>query len=128
MNETSYRSVCAYADLWLAEERPWAEPIGRAMQGCERNAVYIVCDWSGCVLYVGSVSRGEGAARQRMIEHLRDTDRTLRWSTVWTIPLRNEIPLSRLRRIEGLVGRHLCPTESKSLPSLKASLTGRSSD
>jgi hypothetical protein len=40
---------------------------------------------------------------------LHDAERTLSWATVWVIPLRADTPVQEVRRIEGLVGRAVCP-------------------
>ena len=77
------------------------------------TGVYIVCDWAGDILYVGSTTCG---VKARMIEHLRDLDRTLTWATVWVVPLRDTTPIATVRRIEGLVGRSLRPAHSRALP------------
>jgi hypothetical protein len=79
------------------------------------TGVYIVCDWAGEVLYVGSTTCG---VKARVIEHLRDVDRTLTWATIWVVPLLDTTPLATVRRIEGLVGRSLRPTHSRALPAI----------
>lgn len=79
------------------------------------TGVYIVCNWAGGVLYVGSTTCG---VKARVIEHLRDVDRTLAWATVWVVPLLDATPVATVRRIEGLIGRALRPAQSRGLPTV----------
>jgi hypothetical protein len=80
-----------------------------------RVGVYIVCDWAGSVLYVGSTTCG---VKSRVLAHLRDVDRTLRWSSVWVVPLVDRTPTKTVRRIEGLVGHALLPRQARVLPAI----------
>jgi Uri superfamily endonuclease len=80
-----------------------------------RAGVYIVCDWAGAILYVGSTTCG---VRNRVICHLRDVDRTLDWATVWVVPLAEDTPAGAVRRVEGLIGRSLRPRQTKLLPAV----------
>lgn len=79
------------------------------------KGVYIVCDWAGIVLYVGSTTCG---VKARVTEHLSDVERTLTWSSVWVVPLQDITPPATVRRIEGLVGRALRPVQSRVLPAV----------
>src|SRR4051812_30572554 len=113
MTEDRYRSACAFAGRWLAAARPWPEPAGHGMMTTANVGVYIICDWAGRVVYVGSTTCG---IKARVAAHLRDVDHTLAWTTVWTVPLRDDTPAAAVRRIEGLIGRALRPTETRVLP------------
>lgn len=113
MTESLYRSACAFAGRWLATARPWPEPAGHAMTTTALAGVYVVCDWAGAILYVGSTRCG---VRNRVIGHMRDVDRTLLWATVWVIPLADATPSATVRRIEGLIGRALRPSQTRQLP------------
>jgi hypothetical protein len=113
MRADQYRAAAALADAALL--RPRARPqLADRVTGNERNAVYVVCDRTGKVRYVGStVGR---PARARLAEHLGDTHRTREWHEVWVIPLRASTPTAAVRHIEGQVGRFLRPSDSRHLP------------
>ncbi len=113
MGPERYRSAAALAGPHLLRARAVPQPVG-AVLGAERNAVYVVCDRSGVVRYVGStVGR---AARARLAEHLADSYRTRLWHEVWVIPLRASTPAAAVRGTEGRVGRYLRPTDTRCLP------------
>jgi hypothetical protein len=115
MNADLYWSACAFAGRWLAAAQPWSEPIGRQMTTTAVQGVYIVCNWAGDVLYVGSTICG---VKARVISHLRNVDRTLMWTTVWVVPLLDVTPPQTVRRIEGLIGRALRPVQTLALPAV----------
>lgn len=115
MTEDLYWSACAFAGRWLAIARPWPEPAGSRMGTTSMKGIYIVCDWSGAVLYVGSTTCG---VKARVVQHMHDVDRTLGWASVWVIPLLDSTPLATVRRIEGLIGRSLRPSKSRALPMI----------
>jgi hypothetical protein len=79
--------------------------------------VYIICDRTGAIRYVGSTAGRP--ARARIIEHLNDVDRTREWHEAWVIPLRASTPEEMVRGIEGRVGRFLRPRDSHCLPRSK---------
>jgi hypothetical protein len=110
-----YLSACAFAGRWLVTARPWPEPAGHQMVMTDMRGVYIICDWAGTVVYVGSTT---GGVKARVLAHLRDVDRTLHWTSVWAIPLLESTPLVTVRRIEGLIGRSLRPSQSLALPQI----------
>lgn len=115
MNADRYRSACAFAGRWLAAAQPWPEPAGRQMTTTASQGIYIVCDWAGNILYVGSTTCG---VKARVMSHLRSVDRTLAWATVWVVPLRDTTPAATVRRIEGLIGRALRPAQTLALPAV----------
>jgi hypothetical protein len=117
MRTVFYLSACAFAGRWLAPSGPAPGPvvISRDMLDGPTRAVYIVCDWGGRVLYVGSTTAG---VRHRLRQHLADADRTSVWAEVWIIPLRNDTPLAEVRRLEGLVGLALRPLSNRALPAV----------
>lgn len=115
MSPGLYLSACAFAGQWLTAAQPWPQPAGHRMRSTAIRGVYIVCDWAGSVLYVGSTTCG---VKARVISHLRDVDRTLGWAVVWVVPLLDTTPTSTVRRIEGLIGRALRPSQTASLPSV----------
>jgi hypothetical protein len=78
-----------------------------------RNAVYVVCGWSGRILYVGSTTVG---IRTRFMQHLRDLVKTLDWATVYVLPLADSVPTKQVRRVEGRVGLAVGPERSQALP------------
>ncbi len=113
MRTDRYWAAAALAGTALLRPRARPQPVDR-ITGNERNAVYIVCDRSGQVRYVGStVGR---PARARLAEHLGDTHRTREWHEVWLIPLRASTSAAAVRYIEGQVGRFLRPRDSRHLP------------
>jgi hypothetical protein len=70
------------------------------------NAVYVVTDESGEVIYVGSVARRD-PVKSRLLEHLRDGEKRSAWRNVWVVPLRAETQKERVRFLEGRIGRRL---------------------
>jgi hypothetical protein len=108
-----YRAAAGLAGTALLRPRARPQPVDR-VTGSERNAVYVICDRTGQVRYVGStVGR---PAKARLAEHLGDTHRTREWHEVWVIPLRASTPAAVVRHIEGQVGRFLRPSDSRYLP------------
>lgn len=72
------------------------------------KCVYIVIDRGFDVPYVGSVATrksGDGVCA-RMAEHVRSAGRE-HWWAVYVIPIRNSVPDSKVREIEGFVARRL---------------------
>lgn len=121
MNERGYLSAAAFAGRWLCQTaHPHPAPVSRHLTTGRGKAIYVVCDWAGHVVYVGSTIRGVG---NRLGQHLHDAERTLSWATVWVIPLRADTPVHEVRRIEGLVGRAVLPADVR-LP-LPSTLTRR---
>lgn len=114
MDRVRYRAAAALAGELLLRSRPRAHPV-ELVPGGERNAVYVVCDVSGAILYVGSTCGRP--ARHRLAEHLADRWRTRRWHEAWVIPLRAATPPMEVRHVEGRVGRYLRPTQNGSLPA-----------
>jgi hypothetical protein len=114
MDVLRYRAAAALAGPALLRARPSGWPID-AVPGAELAAVYIVCDITGTVLYVGSTCGRP--ARRRLAEHLADTIRTRRWHEAWIVPLRSTTPPPEVRRLEGVIGRYLRPTDNGSLPA-----------
>jgi len=117
MRAACYLSACEFAGRWLDPSGPAPGPvvISRNMPPGPACAVYIVCDWGGRVLYVGSTAAG---VRNRLRQHLADADRTSAWAELWIIPLRKDTPLAEIRRVEGLVGLALCPLSNRALPAV----------
>ena len=108
-----YTAATALAGAALLRVRPVPQLVHR-VTGTERNAVYIVCDRTGRVRYVGStIGR---PARCRLAEHLVDNWRTRDWHEAWVIPLRSATTPARVRGVEGMVGRYLRPCDNGWLP------------
>jgi hypothetical protein len=114
---TLYLSACEFAGKWLGAAEPATRPtrISRDMDAGPARAVYIVCDWGGRVLYVGSTVVG---VRNRLRQHCTDIERTIDWAEVWIIPLRDDTPLAEVRRAEGLIGLALRPLRNRALPNV----------
>lgn len=109
-------SLAAYAGDRLHPSGPCGPyPFRTDIPATARNAVYVVCGWSGRVLYVGSTTVGAGV---RFGQHLGDLAKTLDWSTVYVIPLTDDTPVQEVRRIEGRIGLAAGPERSNMLPRL----------
>jgi hypothetical protein len=116
MRSEQLASLAAYAGAWLDPAGPIGPcPFGPSVALGVKNAVYVVCAWSGRILYVGSTSVG---LRRRFTEHLRDFAKTIDWTTVYVIPLLESAPIAEIRRIEGRVGRATAPAQNRALPRL----------
>jgi hypothetical protein len=116
MRPDQYRAAAALAGTALLRPRVRPELVDRVTGG-ERNAVYVICDRTGAVRYVGSAAGRPAWAR--IAEHLDDVDRTREWHEAWIIPLRASTPEEMVRVIEGKVGRFLRPRDSRYLPRSK---------
>ena len=116
MRASLFESACQFAGGWLDRKALAVAPtsIDPAMPAGPPRAVYVVCDWGGRVLYVGSTAAG---VRNRLRQHCADVGRTRDWAEVWTIPMRADTPVQELRRVEGLVGLALRPRRNRALPS-----------
>lgn len=71
MTEALYRSACCFAGRWLATAQPWPYLIGPQIPNTGKNAVYLICDWPGRLMYVGSTTCG---VRERLAAHLHDVE------------------------------------------------------
>lgn len=109
-------SLAAYAGDHLHHDGPSGPyPCAADIPVRPRKAVYVVCAWSGRILYVGSTIVGVSV---RMAQHLRCVNRTLDWTTVFVIPLVDDTPVETVRRIEGRVGVAAGPVRNKALPRI----------
>lgn len=115
MTPQTYAAAVSFARPWLDRPRPLPERAGAGHRCTNRKAVYIVCDYTGSVVYVGSTCRGVAL---RVAEHLAHAVKTKGWSEVWTVPLLDATPTDRVRFIEGLIGRYLGPTATRILPNI----------
>ncbi len=117
MTPERYQAAATLAGLALLRFRARPEPIGQ-VTGNERNAVYMVCDRTGRVRYVGStIGR---PARHRISEHLSGDDRVRFWHEAWVVPLRATTTPPLVRAIEGRIGRFLRPADTRCLPRSRA--------
>lgn len=109
-------SIAAYAGDLLDPVGPSGpHPFGNRVAVRSPNVVYVVCAWSGQVLYVGSTTVG---VRRRFSEHLRDQVRTLSWVEAYLIPLVDHAKVDQVRRVEARVGLALGPVHNRALPRL----------
>lgn len=119
MTPMQLASLAAYAGDWRDRKGPYGPyPFSPCVPVHVRKAVYLVCGWSGRILYVGSTIAG---VRTRFAQHLRDVTKTLDWTTVYIFPLTDDTPLRDVRRIEGRIGLAAGPERNKSLPSITTS-------
>lgn len=108
MTSSHYETACLMADRDLEAMTPGAIPlVGDCVLLPEvGNAVYIVTDAGGDVVYVGSVAR-RGTVRSRLAEHLREDKKRSTWRDVWVVPLKAGTQKERVRFLEGRIGRRL---------------------
>jgi hypothetical protein len=107
-------SIAAYAgDRLHSDGVSGPHPFGRHIPVTAQRAVYLVCAWSGRVLYVGSTTVG---VDRRFAQHLSDPVRTLDWATAYVVPLTHDTPTAEVRRIEGRIGLAVGPERSEALP------------
>jgi hypothetical protein len=117
VNPTLYRVLCAYADSYLLRPHPWPIPAISPFPVHFTTAVYIAVGPDGQCQYVGSAWRPNGAMSERIAEHLRDPVKRATWHAIWVIPLQPDMPRAEVRRLEGVVGAHLRPRQSRRLPA-----------
>ncbi|MBZ6093275.1 hypothetical protein KVH02_33935 [Streptomyces olivaceus] len=90
-------------------------PFGPKVTLRAAKAVYVVCGWSGRILYVGSTTVGVAT---RFAQHARDVRKTIDWTTAYVIPLKDDTPVRAVRRIEGRIGMAMGPERNKALPRI----------
>ena len=109
-------SLAAYAGDRLHTDGPSGPySFGPRIPVTARRAVYVVCAWSGRVLYVGSTTIGVGA---RFAQHLGDLAKTIDWATAYIVPLTDDTPAAEVHRIEGCIGLAVGPERNKALPRI----------
>lgn len=109
-------SLAAYAGDRLHPDGPSGpHPFSPENPVRSRNAVYVVCAWSGRVLYVGSTTIG---VRGRFRQHLADRAKTIDWTTAYVIPLQDDTPVRVVRRVEGRIGLAVGPARNRALPRI----------
>lgn len=117
MTPERFASLAAFAGDRLHPDRPTGpHPFTANIAVHAPNAVYVVCGWSGTILYVGSTTIG---VRARFTQHLANQSKTLDWTTVYVIPLTDDTPVTEVRRIEGRIGLALGPERNKALPRVR---------
>jgi hypothetical protein len=119
MTALAYRRACLHAKPFLAEVLDSPYDLNQAAKPEGGVGVYIACNATGAVDYVGSVHRPndpEGAAR-RVAEHLYDPGRHRSWRFVWWIPMHASASMASVRKAEGMVGALLRPTRNLRLPA-----------
>ncbi|MCT9138693.1 GIY-YIG nuclease family protein [Streptomyces violarus] len=90
-------------------------PFGPKVTLSAAQAIYVVCGWSGRILYVGSTTVGVAT---RFAQHARDVRKTIDWTTAYVIPLKDDTPVRAVRRIEGRIGMAMGPERNKALPRI----------
>ncbi|MFD9120530.1 GIY-YIG nuclease family protein [Streptomyces bottropensis] len=90
-------------------------PFGPKVTLSAAKAIYVVCGWSGRILYVGSTTVGVAT---RFAQHARDVRKTIDWTTAYVIPLKDDTPVRAVRRIEGRIGMAMGPERNKALPRI----------
>ena len=117
MNSFDYKLLIAYAGRHLAWAHPWPVPASVPFSLNPEAAIYVACDVEGTCRYVGSVTRAQGfGLAGRIAEHLGEFEKRRLWHTIWVLPLHAETPVDEVRRIEGVAGAHLGPSDNKWLP------------
>lgn len=116
MTPARLRSLAAYAGDRIYPNGPSGpHPFRPETTPNVRRAVYIVCAWSGRIVYVGSTTVG---LRARFAQHLSDRAKTLDWTTVYVVPLNDDTPSQDVRRIEGRIGLAVGPERNRALPRI----------
>ncbi|MET9269805.1 hypothetical protein [Kribbella sp. NPDC003557] len=105
-----YRDLCAVAGKALDHPSPTIRRAGSAFGW--PIAVYLLGHrdpiTNGFIVdYVGSAYRPKSDAGDRTREHLRDLDKKERFTCQVMLPLRRDLPVSDVRRIEGAIARVL---------------------
>jgi len=105
-----YRDLCALVGDALDHLRPEIRPVGSP------------CNWSSVIYllghrhpvsnafivdYVGSACRPTSDAGARIREHLADAGKRARFTCQVVLPLREDLPVADVRRLEGVVARAL---------------------
>jgi hypothetical protein len=119
MSPDLYWVACTLAGEWRRGYLP--EPVNLLSAGPSfphvNKAVYVACDRSGNVVYVGKVSRrGRAAVAARVSEHVRSPDKAGIWAHLYVVPLRTDTPPEIVLELEGTIGRRLTPSGSRRLP------------
>lgn len=110
-------SIAAYAGDRLHPDGPSGPyPFGPRIPVTARRAVYLVCAWSGKVLYVGSTTIG---VEHRFSQHLGNLAKTLDWATAYIVLLTDDTPPAEVRRIEGRIGLAVGPERNEALPRVR---------
>jgi hypothetical protein len=117
MNLDDYDDVVRYVGRHLARPHRWPVPITVPVGLNPAKAVYVACSRRGVCLNVGSVARAGSGLAARVHEHLVDDYKRRTWHHLWVLPLKESTPLSDVRRLEGVVGAHLGPTDNRWLPA-----------
>lgn len=116
MTPVRLASIAAYAGDKLHPDGPAGPlPFSPYIGVRARKVVYLVCGWSGKILYVGSTTAG---VRTRFSQHLRSLKKTLDWASVYVIPLTDGTLVRDVRRIEGRIGLTDGPERNKALPRI----------
>jgi hypothetical protein len=105
-----YRDICQLIDGGLDHADPVVREAGAAFEW--PVGVYAVGhrEAAGSHLdigYVGSAVRRNGDVASRVREHLRDEEKALAFSSQVLFPLREDLSVAEVRRIEGVVARAL---------------------
>jgi hypothetical protein len=117
MNRRDYDVLVGYAGRHLDRPHPWPLPATTPFPLDMPAAVYVAVDDTGRCRYVGSVSRSSDfGLSQRIREHMAEPSKHTTWNRVWVLPLRATTPLTDVRRLEGVVGAHLGPSDNRRLP------------
>ncbi|HEX6036417.1 hypothetical protein [Longimicrobium sp.] len=112
MNEHDYRGAAALAGGWRRGLYPRAIPLERLRRLRAGVGIYMACDGSGRLAYVGSAVRPESRAgvADRVFQH--GVPRRGSWREVWVIPLRDDTPRRVVLGIEGQIRDLLAPPQN----------------
>ncbi len=112
MNEREYRRAAALAGGWRRGPYPRAIPMERLRRLRAGVGIYMACDGSGRLSYVGSAVRPESTAgvADRVFQH--ELARRGSWREVWVIPLRDDTPRRVALGIEGQIRDLLAPPQN----------------
>jgi hypothetical protein len=112
VNEREYRGAAALAGGWRRGLYPRPIPLERLRRLRVGVGIYMVCDGSGRLAYVGSAVRPESSAgvADRVFQH--SLSRRGSWREVWVIPLRDDTPRRVVLGIEGQIRDLLAPPQN----------------
>ncbi|MER5336763.1 hypothetical protein [Micromonospora sp. NPDC002717] len=122
LDAASYQLACDLAGAGLLRRLPAGETVLRVLTvGVWDNytaGVYLAADRDNWIRYVGSAIRsGSDSVGDRIGEHMR-CGRADGWTRLMLVPLRADLSVDRVRRIEGVIGRVLRPMDNHRLPAL----------
>jgi hypothetical protein len=121
MTRDLYWTACTVAGPWRRGHRPRGVNLRSAAPKFPlvRKAVYVVCDSTGTVAYVGKVTRASDslAVAARVREHVIEPTKATTWSHLYVVPLRVDTPGVVVDYVEASLIELLEPYQNRLHPS-----------